>query len=105
MGQRALFRTTHTTTIATQEKTQSYEKHILGDDFIPLAIKTYGCFHSSFDFLCLGHYSPSSSVFFNSCDAYFLLFTTCVHSLLVHIGHCNYSTFYEAFFMSSTHWS
>jgi hypothetical protein len=32
-----------------QEKTQSYVKQTLGDDFIPFAIETYGCFHFHFD--------------------------------------------------------
>jgi hypothetical protein len=33
-----------------QENTESYVERTLGDDFIPLAIETYGCFHSHFDF-------------------------------------------------------
>jgi hypothetical protein len=33
----------------TQEKTRSYTKQTLDDDFIPLAIKTYECFHSCFN--------------------------------------------------------
>jgi hypothetical protein len=32
--------------MATQEKTQSYAKQIVGDDFIPLVIEMYECFHS-----------------------------------------------------------
>jgi hypothetical protein len=32
-----------------QEKTQSYVEQMLGDDFIPFAIETYGCFHFHFD--------------------------------------------------------
>jgi len=40
--------TTHATIVA-QEKTQSYTKRALGDNFIPLVIKTYGCFHSCFN--------------------------------------------------------
>jgi len=31
-----------------KEKARSYAKHALGNDFIPLVIKTYGCFHSCF---------------------------------------------------------
>jgi len=41
--------TTHIVTMVAQEKTQSYAEQILGDDFIPLVIETYGCFHSCFD--------------------------------------------------------
>jgi hypothetical protein len=40
---------THAMIIVMQEKTQSYVKCTLKDDFIPLAIETYGCFHSHFD--------------------------------------------------------
>jgi len=36
-------------TMATQKKTRSYAEQALGDDFIPLAIKMYGCLHSLFD--------------------------------------------------------
>jgi hypothetical protein len=36
----------HAMTIATKGKIQSYVKRPLEDNFIPLAIKTYGCFHS-----------------------------------------------------------
>jgi hypothetical protein len=36
--------TTHATIATDQEKTQSYTKHALGDNFIPLLIKTYVVF-------------------------------------------------------------
>jgi hypothetical protein len=35
--------TMHVALIVAREKTCSYTKWTLGDDFIPLAIKTYGC--------------------------------------------------------------
>ncbi len=47
--QHVLMIITHATTIAIQNKAQFYTKQTLGDDFIPLAIKTYGCFHPCFD--------------------------------------------------------
>jgi hypothetical protein len=37
------------TIIGTKDKTQSYTKQTPGDDFIPLAIEIYGCFHLCFD--------------------------------------------------------
>jgi hypothetical protein len=40
---------THAAMMATLEKTRSYIAQALGDDFIPLVIETYGCFHSCFD--------------------------------------------------------
>jgi hypothetical protein len=49
MVQQISMMTTHVAMMVTQEKTQSYVKQTLGDDFIPLAIETYGCFHSCFD--------------------------------------------------------
>jgi hypothetical protein len=36
-----------------KEKTQSYAKQTPSDDFIPLAIEIYGCFHSHFDSLLI----------------------------------------------------
>jgi hypothetical protein len=43
-------------TIVIQEKTCSYTKRALGNNFIPLVVETYGCFHPHFDsfsnFLC-----------------------------------------------------
>jgi hypothetical protein len=71
--------------VAIQEKTQLYKDHTLGNNFIPLAIKIYGCLHLCFNFfyfLCLAYYSPSFVIFINSHDAYFLLSVTCVHSPL-----------------------
>jgi hypothetical protein len=41
--------TTHVTIVAAQKNTQSYTKQTPWNDFIPLAIKTYGCFHLRFD--------------------------------------------------------
>jgi hypothetical protein len=41
---------THATTIAIQDKTRSYTKQSLRNDFIPFAIETYGCLHPRFDF-------------------------------------------------------
>ncbi len=39
----------HVAMMATYENTQSCAKQALGDDFIPLAIETDGCFYSCFD--------------------------------------------------------
>jgi len=49
MVQRTLMTTAHETTMTIWEKTQSYTEQTLGDDFIPLVIEMYGCFHSRFD--------------------------------------------------------
>jgi hypothetical protein len=49
MVQRASTATTHAMMIAYQKKTQSYVKQTPCNNFIPLAIDTYGCFHSRFD--------------------------------------------------------
>jgi hypothetical protein len=49
MMQQTSTTTTHVTTMATQEKTMSYAERTLGDDFIPFAFETYGCFHFCFD--------------------------------------------------------
>ncbi len=38
----------HATIVVAQEKTCSYVKCALGNYFIPLAIKIYGCFHTHF---------------------------------------------------------
>jgi hypothetical protein len=43
--------TTQVTMMVVQEKTRSYVKQTLSDDFIPFAIETYGCLHSCFDSL------------------------------------------------------
>ncbi len=39
----------HATIVVTQDKTQSYTERMPRDDFIPLAIETYGCLHPRFD--------------------------------------------------------
>ncbi len=40
---------THVAMMAIQEKTRSHVKRAPCDDFIPLAIETYGCLHFCFD--------------------------------------------------------
>jgi hypothetical protein len=45
-----LFLKTHAVTIVVQDKARFYIEQVLGDDFIPLAIETYDCFHLYFDF-------------------------------------------------------
>jgi hypothetical protein len=49
MVQHALSMKVHAITIVAQEKTQSYIECTSKDHFIPLGIRTYGCFHSHFD--------------------------------------------------------
>jgi len=41
--------TTHVVMMVVQEKGRSYIERTLGNDFIPLVIKTYKCCHSHFD--------------------------------------------------------
>jgi hypothetical protein len=41
--------TSHVVTIVAQDKAWSYIEQVLGDDFIPLAIKTYSCLCPCFD--------------------------------------------------------
>jgi hypothetical protein len=41
--------TTHAMMIVVQEKTRSYIEQTPSDDFIPLVLETYGCFHFHFD--------------------------------------------------------
>jgi hypothetical protein len=41
--------TTHAMMMTTQEKTHSYIEQTPSDEFIPLAIETYGCLHFHFD--------------------------------------------------------
>ncbi len=53
MVPQASMMTTHVVMMPTQEKTRSYVERALGNDFIPLAINMYGCFH----FLLLVHIS------------------------------------------------
>jgi len=45
--QKKIYDDKHVTMMAIQEKT-SYIEQTSGDDFIPLVIETYGCFHSRF---------------------------------------------------------
>jgi hypothetical protein len=49
MVQQTLTTTTHVAMMDAYDKTWSYNELALGDDFIPFATKTYGCFHSHFD--------------------------------------------------------
>jgi hypothetical protein len=46
MVPRASIMPTHVVMMPAHEKTRSYVERALGDDFIPLAIDMYGCFHS-----------------------------------------------------------
>jgi hypothetical protein len=77
MVQQTSMMITHAVMMATQEKTRSYAKQTIGNDFIPFAIETYGCFHSCFDsvfyYLCIDHYRASSMVFFSPFNACFLI--------------------------------
>jgi hypothetical protein len=41
--------TMHAMIVASKDKAQSYTKRAPKDDFIPLAITTYSCFHPHFD--------------------------------------------------------
>jgi hypothetical protein len=52
----------HVTIVAAQDKAQSYIEQRPRDDFIPLAIETYSCFHPRFD----------------------SFLTSCVHACIVH---------------------
>jgi hypothetical protein len=61
--------TMHAVIVTLQNKAQSYIEQVLGDDFIPLAIKTYSCFHLHFhSFLnsyvnaCITHHEQTSLV-------------------------------------------
>jgi hypothetical protein len=59
-----------------------------------------------FNFLCLSHYNFSSMVLLNSENPYFLLSTTCVHSLPMCVGHCKFFSMLpqlETLFIYSTH--
>ncbi len=40
---------THATTFIVQDKAQSYTEQTIGDDFISLAVETYGYLHLHFD--------------------------------------------------------
>jgi hypothetical protein len=74
--QHALMMTMHVTTIATQNKAQSYTQRAPIDDFIPLVIETYDYFHPCFDsffiFLFRCQYSSPATNFINTFDAYIL---------------------------------
>jgi hypothetical protein len=58
----ALTTLAHATIVAVQNKARSYTEWTLGDDFIPLTIETYDCFHPHFD----------------------SFFTSCVHACIAH---------------------
>jgi hypothetical protein len=45
----ALTMIVHAIIVVAQDKAQSYIERTLGNDFIPLAIETYGCLHPHFD--------------------------------------------------------
>jgi hypothetical protein len=49
--------TTHATMMLVEENTQLYVEQASSDNFIPLAIKMYGCFHFRFDsfFIACAH--------------------------------------------------
>ncbi len=47
--QHVLMMTTHSAKVIAQDKARSYTKQTPGNDFIPLAIKTYNCLHLYFD--------------------------------------------------------
>jgi hypothetical protein len=49
MVQQTLMTIIHVVMMFAQKNTRSYVEWTLGDDFIPLIIETYGCFHSHFD--------------------------------------------------------
>jgi hypothetical protein len=95
-----------------QEKTQSYVERTLGDDFVPLAIKTYRCFHFHFDsFLVVyaqTHYCVPLAVFFSPLDVHFLLLIACIHNLVACVSHNDSSMncyIWSRFFIFSTHHS
>ncbi len=49
MVQRTSTTTTHEMVMAVQKNTQSYAMRTPSDDFTPLVIEIYGCFHFHFD--------------------------------------------------------
>ncbi len=73
--------------MATQEKTQSCAERILGDDFNPLVIETYGCFHFCFDSFFIASAQTTimcqSMVFFNPFNVFFY-YQQCVSISLQH---------------------
>jgi len=48
MVQQTSMMTTHVVMMVVHEKTRSYTEQAPSNDFIPLAIETYGCFHFHF---------------------------------------------------------
>jgi hypothetical protein len=92
--------TTHASTIITLDKTWSYVKHTLKNNFIPLAIDIYGCLHYHFNsFLTtwakatIAHHQRSSLI---PRMNYFLLSTTYIHNPPMCTSHCDSSTWYHA---------
>jgi hypothetical protein len=49
MVQQTLTTTTHVVMMGIQKRTRSYVEQTLHNDFIPLAIEMYECFHSCFN--------------------------------------------------------
>jgi hypothetical protein len=112
MVQWASAMTTHITMMVVQKKTWLYVEQTLKNDFILLAIETYGCFHfcfnSFFYHICTYHYCMSLVIFFSPLDACFLLLIVCVHNLTTHASHNDSSMSYciwLGFHISSTHHS
>jgi len=75
--QRASTMTMHATIVITQDKVQSYTKWMPGNDFIPIAIETYGCLHLHFDsfliILCTCMYSSPLANLLGTFDVYISL--------------------------------
>jgi hypothetical protein len=93
-----------------QEKTRSYAKRALGDDFFPLSIETCGCLHSHFDsfFIVCAQtiIARHLQCFFNPFDTCFLLSIMHVYSLATCINHSDSLANYyiwSRFFIFSTH--
>ncbi len=80
-------------TMVVQEKTQSYSKRTPYDDFIPVAIETYGCFHFRFNsfLISFAHtiVTRHQTYFFNPFDAHFPLLIRCVHIHVTCASHNN----------------
>jgi hypothetical protein len=49
LAQCALTTIMHVVIVVAQDRAWSYKEQMLGYDFIPFAIKTYGCLHLHFD--------------------------------------------------------
>jgi hypothetical protein len=73
--------------MAIQKKTQSYTERILGDEFNPLVIETYGCFHFYFDSFFITCAQTTivcqSMIFFNPFNVIFY-YQQCVSIALQH---------------------